>query len=65
MWDVQRPIGPRRPPIVGENRMLTLGKTSERLESWGPEYQGPARCGKEVGFTLEKIPLQGRHEAGW
>lgn len=65
MTDMQRPIGPRHSPIIGKNRILTMGRTSERLEKWGPDYQGPVSCGKEVDFTLEKISIPGRHEGGW
>lgn len=63
--DAQRPIGPRCSPAVGKNKMLPMGKRSERLERWGPHYQGPVCYGKEVDFTLEKISIPGRHEAGW
>lgn len=33
VWDVLRPIGPRCSPVVGKNKMLPMGKRSERLET--------------------------------
>lgn len=32
-----------------------MGKRSERLERWGPDYQGPVCYGKEVDFTLGRF----------
>ena len=53
VWDVQRPIMPRCSLVVGKNTILPTRKRSERLERWGPDYQGPVCSGKVVDFTLE------------